>query len=78
MSQAKTMTFDEKFATLGKAIALKNAGDREGHDRLMKTIPLPPYLAKITKEKLGLDFLLDLGWNLSEAEAEFGQEWLSN
>jgi len=29
------------------------------------------------KEKMGVDFLINGGWNLSEAEAEFGQGWLS-
>ena len=77
MCKAKTMTFDEKLATTTKACLLLRAGDREGYDRLMKTIPLPPYLAKIAKEKIGLDFLLSLGWNLTEVEAEFGQAWLS-
>ena len=74
----QTMTFDEKLTTCTKACLLLRAGDKEGHDRLMKSIPLPPYLAKIAKEKIGLDFLLSLGWNLSEVEAEFGQTWLSN
>jgi len=77
MPQAQTMTIDEKLAISNKALALWKAGDNEGYDRLMKTIPLPPYLAKIAKEKIGLDFLLDLGLNLSEAEAEFGSAWLS-
>jgi len=26
---------------------------------------------------MGVDFLINGGWNLSEAEAEFGQGWLS-
>ena len=77
MPQTKTMTFDEKFTILSKAIALKNAGDREGYNRLMKTIPLPPYLAKIAKEKIGPEFFAKTGWNLSEAEAEFGPDWLT-
>ena len=77
MLQAQPMTFDEKFTILGKAIALKRAGDREGYNRLMKTIPLPPYLAKIAKEKIGPEFFTKTGWNLTEAEAEFGQDWLS-
>ena len=77
MTQAYHMTFDDKLATINKAIAIKNAGDKEAHDRLMKTIPLPPYLAKMAKEKIGLDFLLGLGWNLSEVEEEFGQSWLN-
>jgi len=73
----QTMTLDEKLAISNKAIALKKAGDREGYDRLMKSVPMPPYLAKVAKEKIGVDFLIDGGWNLSEAEAEFGQGWLA-
>jgi hypothetical protein len=34
-------------------------------------------LAKIGKEKMGVDFLIKGGWDLSEAEAEFGHDWLS-
>jgi hypothetical protein len=29
------------------------------------------------KEKMGANFLIDGGWNLSEAEAEFGHNWIS-
>ena len=71
------MTLDEKLATSNRAIALKKAGDLDGHDRLMKSIPMPPFLAKIMKEKVGVDYLINEGWNLSEAEAEFGSDWLS-
>ena len=72
----QTMTLDEKLAISNRAIALKQAGDREGYSRLLKTAPLPPYIAKVVKEKVGLDCLLQLGWNLSEVEAEFGSDWL--
>jgi hypothetical protein len=71
------MTLDEKLAISNKALALWEAGDNEGYDRLMRTVPMPPYLAKVAKEKIGVDFLINGGWNLSEAEAEFGQDWLS-
>jgi hypothetical protein len=70
------MTLDEKLATLNRASLLKKSGDFEGYDRLVKTVPLPPYMAKVIKEKVSLDVLLDGGWNLSEAEAEFGHSWL--
>jgi len=43
----------------------------------MKAIPMPPYMAKAAKESIGLDFLVNGGWNLSEVEAEFGREWLA-
>ena len=51
MPQIETMTLEEKLAISNRSIELKKAGDIEGSDRLMKTIPLPPYLAKIAKEK---------------------------
>ena len=71
------MTLDEKLSVACKAAALSDAGDREGYSRLMRSIPMPPYLAKIYKEKVGVDFLISGGWNLVEAEAEFGENWLS-
>ena len=77
MQNGQMMTLDEKLAIGHKAIALKQAGDREGYDRLMMTIPMPPYLAKVYKEKVGVKELIESGWNLSEAEAEFGPNWLN-
>jgi len=77
MPQTQTMTFDEKLALSNKACLLLKEGDREGYDRIMLTIPMPPYLAKIYKEKVGVEQLINGGWNLSEAEAEFGDNWLS-
>ncbi|GBU27079.1 hypothetical protein R84B8_00601 [Treponema sp. R8-4-B8] len=77
MPQAQTMTIEEKLAIGCKAVELRKAGDEEGYDRLMRTVPMPPYLAKIMKEKMGVDYLINGGWNLSEAEVEFGNNWLN-
>jgi hypothetical protein len=77
MPQAQTMTIEEKLAISCKSIELREAGDEEGASRLIRSIPMPPYLAKIAKEKIGVDFLMNGGWNLSEAEAEFGENWLT-
>jgi len=71
------MTLEEKLAIGCKAAELHDAGDIEGYFRLIKTIPLPPYQAKVIKDKLGLDVLLAGGWNFAEVEAEFGRDWLS-
>ena len=73
----ETMTIDEKLAISCKAAALRKAGDEEGASRLLRTAPMPPYLAKMFKEKVGPEFLINGGWNLSEAEAEFGSDWLA-
>jgi len=75
--QSQPMTLDEKLAIANKAGSLWRAGYKEESDRLIKTIPIPPYMAKVIKEKVSLDVLLNGGWNLSEVEAEFGSEWLS-
>jgi hypothetical protein len=73
----QTMTLDEKLAISNKALDLLDAGDREGYDRLMKLIPLPPYLAKVMKEKVGMEFFTRYNWNLSEVEAKFGPDYIS-
>ena len=77
MPQIETMSLDEKLAISNRALDLWDAGDKEGFSRLIRTAPMPPYLAKVAKEKMGADFLINGGWNLSEAEAEFGSDWLT-
>jgi hypothetical protein len=71
------MTLDQKLDISIRAFELLDAGDREGYSRLMRSAPMPPYLAKVYKEKVGVKELIESGWNLSEAEAEFGADWLS-
>jgi hypothetical protein len=71
------MSLDEKLDIACRSAALRQAGDEEGALRLMKTAPIPSYIAKVIKEKVGADFLIKEGWNLAEAEAEFGRDWLS-
>jgi len=77
MPQAQTMTLDEKLAISCKAGELWKAGDKEGSRNLMKKLPIPPYLAKVLKEKVGADIIKIGGWDLSEVEAEFGQGWIN-
>ena len=76
MTSHRPMTIEEKLDTGIKAIELEKAGDKEGASRLMKTIPMPPYLAKVNKKFMGADFLINEGYNLVEAETEFGPGWL--
>jgi len=72
----ETMSVSEKLRILEKSYALEDAGDIEGAKRLVRSVPMPPYLAKVAKKTMGADFLIEGGWNLSEAEAEFGSDWL--
>jgi len=77
MPQHQTMTLEEKIDASYKACMLSRAGDEEGYSRLTRSIPMPPWLAKIIKEKVGIEFFERYDWNLAEAEAEFGPDWLS-
>ncbi|MCL2294279.1 MAG: hypothetical protein FWC36_05385 [Spirochaetes bacterium] len=75
MPQARTMSLDQKLSISNKALALWKDGDTDGYRRLMQKLPIPPYLAKIAKEKIGENVLAKGGWDLSETEAECGQDW---
>jgi hypothetical protein len=77
MQYQETMSLDEKLAISVKACKLYQTGDKEGFSRVIRTAPMPPYLAKLFKEKVGAEPLLKAGYNLSEAEAEYGPNWLS-
>ncbi len=76
MQQHQLMTLDEKLAIGMKAHELKEAGDEEGASRIFRAVPIPSYIAKVMKDKMGANFLINGGWNLAEAEAEFGRNWL--
>jgi hypothetical protein len=71
------MTLHEKLAIIVQTGELKKQGKTEEAMRLRKTVPLEPWLAKTLKEKVGVDYLRQSGWNLSEAERAYGQNWLS-
>jgi hypothetical protein len=77
-----TLTKEELKADLAirvQAAALEDEGKHEEAMALRRAkLPLPPYLAKIWKEKVGLDFLLQSGWDLSLVEAKYGKEWLKH
>jgi hypothetical protein len=71
------MTLQEELAIIVKAVELRAAGKEAEATALYRSIPMPPYLAKIFKEKVGVDFLIDGGWNLLEAEEKYGKDWLT-
>jgi hypothetical protein len=78
MTDKKLMAEDEKLAIDMKVIDLRNAGKVEEARNLAKTIPLSPALAALMKKRMGAEWVKSSGWNLSEAEAKFGQNWLGN
>jgi hypothetical protein len=77
MPQAQNMALDDKSAIAEKAHAYMSVGNMKECARILRQLPLAPYLAEFAKSRLGADFLINGGFNLSEAEAEFGQDWLN-
>jgi hypothetical protein len=79
MSQTQTppMTLKEKLAIGVKCAELEKEGKFEEAKRVWKQIPLSPHMAEWAKSHIGADFLIQYGWNLSEAETEFGKDWLT-
>ena len=71
------MTEKEKAAIMTKVWQLRDVGKEAEAHTLQATIPLQPYLAKIAKKLHGADFLIQAGYNLSDAEAAFGKDWLT-
>ena len=77
MQQVQPMSIHERLRMRMESIELKKQGKLEEAEKLERQIPMPPWLAKFAKKHLGSDYLIEYGWNLSEAEAEFGSDWLS-
>jgi hypothetical protein len=77
MPQNQTMSLHDKLELGVKSIELEEQGKFDEARKLGNQIPMAPYLAKFYKDHLGLDALLKTGWNLSEAVAEYGPDFLS-
>jgi hypothetical protein len=71
------MTLQEKLETGMKCFELEDQGKFKEADELHKRIPLAPYLAMFYKKHMGIDALLDTGWNLWEAVEEYGPDFLT-
>lgn len=67
---------EEIHAMCLQVVALLSEGKREEAGILLKEIPLLPKSAKIMKELSGGEHLATSGYNLAEAMAAFGPDWL--
>ena len=81
MPQKLTMTQQERAEIALKAFELKDQGKPEECEQMLRRmLPLQPYLAKFVKdhfEYFGEDFFEKNGFNLADAEAVYGPDWLT-
>ncbi len=59
-----------------EANAARERGDIEEFDRLMTILPVPPRILKAFAVGFGRDFIIESGYDLTEANLEFGEGWL--
>ena len=76
--ESKLMTEREKADIFMRSFEIQDAGQKDEAQALRRTVPMSPWLAKFIKENLGAETLLELDWNMAEAEAEYGQDWLAS
>lgn len=65
---------EEKLEILKKGSEAFERGDMNAYKKYAQMIPLAPHIAWAVKATMGKDFLK--GWDLSEAEAQYGKNWL--
>ncbi len=73
----KRSTGEEISEIIDKSLVATKAGNDEEAMRIARQLPISPWLAKAGKEVFGKDFLTNNGYDLSEAEAEYGKDWLN-
>lgn len=71
-----TLTHEERFDIIQQSLVADAAGDPDESTRILKKLPLAPHLAMGVKEIWGKEILIDGGYDLSEAEATYGKDWL--
>lgn len=69
------LTHEERLQNLTDYLEASKSGDYEKAHRIAQQKPLTPWIAKGIKEVFGTEYLE--GWDLSEAEAEYGKDWLN-
>lgn len=66
------LTMEEKTEIIKASLEASEAGDEEEELRLLRMLPMAPHLAMAAKEVYGVDYVKGSGWDLSDANEEFG------
>lgn len=69
------LSYEKRMDILTRSLEASARGDEDEALRISQEKPLTPWIAKATREIFGAEYLK--GWDLSEAEAEYGKDWLN-
>lgn len=66
----------EQLNLINQYLAAAMAGKNDEALKIIQQLPMPPQVAKATKEVFGVEYLMTSGFDLSAAEAAYGKYWL--
>ncbi len=70
------LTMEETTEIIRASLKAAHEGNYEEERRLLRMLPLAPHLAMAGKEVYGAEYMKNAGYDLSEADEEFGEGWL--
>lgn len=72
---SQQLTHEQRLDILTRSLDASARGDDAESLRIAQQKPITPWVAKGIKEIFGAEYLE--GWDLSEAEAAYGKDWLN-
>lgn len=70
-------THEERLDIIGRSLVAAEEGKDEESQKIIQQIPLAPHIAKAAKDVMGVEYLINSGFDLSRAEAKYGKNWLN-
>ncbi|MDR3038019.1 MAG: hypothetical protein LBV21_01830 [Candidatus Adiutrix sp.] len=67
---------EEYDAIMAEADVALEQGDSDEYNRILRALPLSPFLADDLKRSIGIQGMIEERINLSRAVEAYGEEWL--
>lgn len=71
------LSHEEQLDIISKFIQASEEGHDDEASKIIRQLPLAPEVAIAVRDVLGVEYLKALKFDLSEAEAVYGKNWLN-